>query len=304
MNTKSLQIIGVPLDLGAGRRGVDMGPSALRVAGLNRRLEELGYVVTDSGNITVSIPETQQIGNEQCKFLNEVINVCEKLAKSAKNSLQENLFPIIIGGDHSIAIGTMAGVSSFYRNKNQDIGLLWFDAHADFNTPSSTLSGNIHGMSLSAIVGKWPFELSGIDGMNPGINPQKTVLVGVRDIDEPEKKVLADSGIHIFTMRDIDERGMSNIVEEAIKIATTGTIGFSLSWDMDFIDPSYAPGVGTPVKGGASYREAHLAMEMINDCGKMISLELVEVNPILDYMNTTGNLAVELILSGLGKKII
>jgi arginase len=304
MQNKNVSIIGVPLDLGAGRRGVDMGPSAVRVADLNKKLTRLGYKVTDAGNIPVDIPETQEVGDQQCKFLREIVQICENLAQLVEKSLTQGRLPIVLGGDHSIALGSLAGLAHFYQQQKQNIGLIWFDAHADFNTPETSPSGNIHGMPLSSSLGFGPAELTSIFGIQPKIRPQNTVLVGVRDIDSPEKEVLLSSAVRVFTMRDIDERGMRSVVEEAIRIATQQTIGFALSWDMDFIDPAYAPGVGTPIRGGASYREAHLAMEMIADTGKLRMLELVEINPVLDNINATGNLAVELILSALGKKIL
>ena len=304
MSAKTINIIGVPLDLGAGRRGVDMGPSAMRVADLNKKLATLGYSVEDAGNVPVTIPETQHFGDHQSKFLKEIIQVCEHLAQLVERALDEKSLPIVLGGDHSIAIGTLGGGARYYQRIRQNIGLMWFDAHADFNTPETSPSGNVHGMPLSAVVGVGPQDLTNLHGICPKVKPQNAVLVGVRDIDGPEKELLVSSAVRVFTMRDIDERGMRSVVEEAIKIATQHTAGLAVSWDMDFLDPSYAPGVGTPVKGGASYREAHLAMEMIADTNKLLSLELVEVNPVLDHMNTTASLGVELILSALGKKIL
>jgi arginase len=301
---KPVKVIGVPLDLGAGRRGVDMGPSALRVAGLNKKLSSLGYAVEDAGNIPVTIPETQPCGDQQSKFLREIKLVCENLAGLVRETLERRYLPLVLGGDHSVAIGTLGGMARTYQDSHQDVGLLWFDAHADFNTPETSPSGNVHGMPLAAVVGVGPAELTHLYGICPKIKPHHAVLVGVRDIDASERDLLASSAVRVFTMREIDERGMRSIVEEAIWIASRHTAGFALSWDMDFIDPAYAPGVGTPVKGGASYREAHLAMEMISDSNKLLSLELVEVNPILDHMNATANLGVELILSALGKKIL
>lgn len=301
---KSLTIIGVPLDLGSGRRGVDMGPSALRVADLNRKLSGLGYQVTDAGDVPVSIPETLHFGDDQSKFLREILETCEHLANLVEQTLGRGHLPVVLGGDHSIAMGTLAGVARHFRPGQQTAGLIWFDAHADFNTPQSSASGNVHGMPLAASVGIGPKELAQLCGISPKVRPQNTVLVGVRDIDVQEKELLASSAVRVFTMRDIDERGMRSVVEEAIRIASQHTVGLAVSWDMDFIDPAYAPGVGTPVKGGASYREAHLAMEMIADTSKLVSLELVEVNPVLDHMNTTAALGVELIQSALGKKIL
>jgi arginase len=301
---KPVNIIGVPLDLGAGRRGVDMGPSAVRVADLNKKLAGLGYAVEDAGNVPVRIAETQHFGDQSSKFLKEITKVCEHLAELVEKGLARNSLPVVLGGDHSIAMGTLAGVAKHFHRMNQNLGLIWFDAHADFNTPETSPSGNVHGMPLAAVVGVGPPELTSLYDMCPKIKPQNAALVGVRDIDNLEKELLASSAVRVFTMRDIDERGMRSVVEEAIKIATQHTAGLAVSWDMDCLDPSFAPGVGTPVKGGASYRESHLAMEMIADTNKLLSLELVEVNPVLDHMNTTASLGVELILSALGKKIL
>jgi arginase len=299
-----ISVIGVPLDLGGGRRGVDMGPSAVRVADLNGKLAALGYQVDDEGNVPVTIPETQHYGDPHSRFQAEIVQVCLHLAKLVESCLIQQRLPLVLGGDHSIAIGTLGGVSKYYQARHQDIGLIWFDAHSDFNTPETSPSGNIHGMPLAAVVGNGPKELTHLYDVCPKVRPQNTVLVGVRDIDAREKELLSTSAVRVFTMRDIDEKGMRSAVEEAIKFASQHTAGFVVSWDMDFIDPAYAPGVGTAVKGGASYREAHLAMEMIADSGMLLALELVEVNPVLDHMNATANLGVELILSALGKKIL
>ena len=302
--TKPLTIIGVPLDLGSGRRGVDMGPSAVRVADLNGRVASLGYEVMDAGDVPVSIAETLHYGDSHSKFLNEILQACEHLARLVEETLGKAQLPIVLGGDHSIAIGTLAGVAKHFHGRQDNVGLIWFDAHADFNTPQSSPSGNVHGMPLAASVGVGPERLTHFYGIDPKIKPQNAVLVGVRDIDAQEKELLASSAVRVFTMRDIDERGMRSVVEEAIRIASLHTAGLAVSWDMDFLDPAFAPGVGTPVKGGASYREAHLAMEMIADTNRLVSLELVEVNPVLDHMNTTAALGVELIQSALGKKIL
>ncbi|MFN8009230.1 MAG: arginase [Terriglobia bacterium] len=301
---RPVTVIGVPLDLGAGRRGVDMGPSAIRVAELNQSLEQLGYLVRDSGDVPVSIRETLSSENEKSKYLDAIRQTCVHLTGKVETALRDDRLPIILGGDHSIAMGTLAGAARYYQSHKQAIGLIWFDAHADFNTPETSPSGNVHGMPLAASVGVGPDDLTHIGGVCPKVKPQNAVLVGVRDIDPQEKELLAASAIRVFTMRDIDERGMRSVVEEAIRIASQHTYGFAVSWDMDFLDPSIAPGVGTPVKGGVSYREAHLAMEMIADSQQLASLELVEVNPILDHMNSTAQLAVELIQSALGKKIL
>jgi arginase len=281
-----------------------MGPSAFRVADLNGCLEGLGYEVKDAGDVPVSIRETLNLGNSKRKYLKEISETCVHLSQIVEKTLIDNHLPVILGGDHSIAIGTLAGVAKYYFGHKQSVGLIWFDAHADFNTPDTSPTGNVHGMPLAALVGIGPGELTGLGEVCPKVKPQNAVLVGVRDIDKKEKELLAASAVRVFTMRDIDERGMRSVVEEAIRIASQHTAGFAVSWDMDFLDPSYAPGVGTPVKGGVSYREAHLAMEMIADSDKLVSLELVEVNPVLDHMNTTAILGVELIQSALGKKIL
>jgi arginase len=301
---RRIKIIGVPLDLGQGRRGVDMGPSALRVAGLNARVRALGYEVEDAGNVPVTIAETKPPGDPKAKYLPEVAESCRKHAVWMESILRGGFLPLVLGGDHSIAVGTVAGVSNFYRRKKKKIGLLWIDAHADINTPETSPSGNIHGMPLACCLGLGPVELSGIFGYAPKVEAANVALIGARDLDDGEKRILREQGVHVFTMRDIDERGMRAVMEQGIRIASHGTAGFCVSFDMDAVDPSFAPGVGTPVPGGISYREAHLVMEMIADSGKMISLELVEVNPVIDTANKTASLGVELALSALGKKIL
>jgi arginase len=294
--TNSLAIIGAPLDLGAGRRGVDMGPSAVRVAGLGKRVTSLGYDVTDLGNVPVVQPEAEDPGPADAKYLPQIAALCGRLGEMVEGALRSGRRPLVLGGDHSIAAGTVAGVSRFHRN----IGLLWMDAHADMNTPQTSPSGNVHGMPLACCIGIGPDELL----VSPKVNPAHVALVGLRDVDLIERGTVRDTGVRAFTMRDIDERGMRSVMDEALRIVTAGTTGFHLSLDMDFVDPAYAPGVGTPVRGGATYREAHLAMEMICDSGHMLSMEVVEVNPVIDEANRTADLAVELILSTLGKKIL
>ena len=299
-----LKIIGVPLDLGQGRRGVDMGPSALRVAGLNARLAALGHQVEDAGNVPVAIAEMQTPGDDRAKYLPEVAETCRKHAIWVDEILGHGFLPVVLGGDHSIAVGTVAGVSQFYRRKRKKIGLIWIDAHADINTPETTPSGNIHGMPLACCLGLGPSELAGIFGYGPKVAPASVALIGVRDLDEGEKKTLRKLGVWVATMREVDERGMRTVMADAIKRVSRGTSGFCVSLDMDSVDPQAAPGVGTPVPGGISYREAHLAMEMIADTGKMVSFELVEVNPVIDVVNKTADLGVELALSAMGKKIL
>lgn len=299
-----VRIIGVPMDLGQDRRGVDMGPSALRVAGLNARLRALGYSVEDMGNIAVRVPEEMQVGEKRAKYLPEIAETCKELAQVVARALDEGCLPILLGGDHSLAIGSLAGVSAHFRPRGEKIGCLWLDAHGDMNTPETTISGNVHGMPLACSLGFGPPELTKILGYGPKVAAENCALVGVRDFDTKEKKVVREAGLRVFTMREIDERGMRAVMEEAVARATQDTAGFAASLDMDFVDPADAPGVGTPVRGGVTYREAHLAMEMIADSGKLASLEVVEINPVIDEHNKTAQLGVELMLSALGKKIL
>lgn len=302
---RKIRILGIPLDLGQSRRGVDMGPSALRVAGLEAHLEQLGHVVEDGGNIGVAIAETRQAGAENARYLKEITETCTKAAEKVLATLEEGMTPIAMGGDHSIAVGTVSGVAEFYRRKGQRIGLIWIDAHSDINTPDTSPSGNVHGMPLAALMGLGPEPLRDIFGFSPKVPPENAVLVGVRDIDAAEKANILRAGIKaVYTMRDIDERGMRAVMEEAARIASDGTAGYHVSLDMDWIDPEDAPGVGTPVRGGSTYREAHLAMEILADNGRMVSFEIVEVNPVIDEHNRTADLAVELTTSAFGKKIL
>ena len=301
---RKIRVIGVPLDLGQSRRGVDMGPSAMRVAGLEARLEALGHVVEDAGNVAVAIPEQKKEGQANAKYLKEITATCTKHAELIVKTLEAGKVPLSLGGDHSMAVGSVAGVAEFYRRQNQKVGLIWIDAHTDINTPDSSPSGNVHGMPLAAIMGLGPAELANIYNFSPKVKPENCVLVGVRDIDAIEKENVHRAGIEVFTMRDIDERGMRTVMEEALRMAGRGAAGYHVSLDMDWIDPEDAPGVGTPVRGGATYREAHLAMEIIADHGRMLSFEIVEVNPVIDEHNQTAELAVELAQSAFGKKIL
>ncbi|MGH9683965.1 MAG: arginase [Candidatus Acidiferrales bacterium] len=301
---EKIRIIGVPMDLGQSRRGVDMGPSALRVAGLQARLKQLGRQVEDSGNVPVRQPEEQHYGDKSAKYLEEISEACKGLAEVVKKTLDEDLVPLVLGGDHSIAVGTTAGAAAHFQKKSKRIGMIWLDAHGDMNTPESSPSGNVHGMPLASIMGYGPPELIDLGGIKPMVEPHNVVLVGIRDLDSKERKLVKDSGVHVFTMRDVDERGMREVMAEALRFAGDDTAGITVSLDMDFVDPTDAPGVGTPVRGGATYREAHLALEMIADSKSMVSFELVEINPVIDVHNTTASLGVELILSGLGKKIL
>ncbi len=301
---QKIRIIGVPMDLGASRRGVDMGPSALRVAGLQARIKQLGHQVEDIGNISVKQPEEMSYGEKRAKYLAEIADACKDLAVMVEKSLEESMLPVVLGGDHSIAAGSLSGVAGYFRKKEKKIGLIWLDAHGDINTPESSPSGNVHGMPLAAAMGYGATELVELQGFKPKVEPQNISLVGIRDLDSQEKKLAKKSGVHVFTMRDIDERGMREVMSDALKYAMDDTDGISVSLDMDFVDPSDAPGVGTPVRGGVTYREAHLALEMLADTEAMVSLEVVEINPVIDEHNRTALLGVELVLSGLGKKIL
>lgn len=301
---KKATIIGVLMDLGADRRGVDMGPSAVRVAGLNERMATLGYEVTDAGNILVRNPEMMQITDRHAKYLPEIAEACQKLADHVEAALEAGSTPIVLGGDHSIAIGSVAGLSAFHRKQDKKVGVIWFDAHGDMNTPESSPSGNIHGMPFAAILGHGAKELTEISGFAPKVSPEDCVLIGARSVDPEEAVALKASGIRVVTMRELDERGMSAVMDEAMWLASRRTAGFHVTMDMDFVDPEYAPGVGTPVPGGPTYRESHLAMEKVADSGKMLSFELTEINPVFDISNKTAELGVQLILSAFGKKIM
>jgi len=301
---QKIRIIGVPMDLGASRRGVDMGPSALRVAGLQARIKQLGHQVEDIGNIPVKQPEEMSYGEKKAKYLAEISDACKDLATIVEKTLDENMMPVVLGGDHSIAAGSLSGVAAHFKKKEKKIGLIWLDAHGDINTPESSPSGNVHGMPLAAAMGYGATELVELQGFRQKVEPQNISLVGIRDLDSQERKLAKKSGVHVFTMRDIDERGMREVMSDAMKYAMDDTDGISVSLDMDFVDPSDAPGVGTPVRGGVTYREAHLAMEMLADTEAMVSLEVVEINPVIDEHNRTALLGVELVLSGLGKKIL
>ena len=302
---KAVHIIGVPLDLGGGRRGVDMGPSALRIAGIGEQIAALGYTVLDKGDLPAPIPETQDLRDERKKYIRDIVKVCQKVYQSSLSSLDEGATPLVLGGDHSIAAGSVAAAAEWaQRTKNLPIGLVWVDAHGDMNTPATSLSGNVHGMPLAALLGPEPSELAKIGPFSPKVLPAHTVLVGIRNLDEREKIAVRDSGVHVFTMKDIDRQGIASIVEQAINLAGNGTAGVHVSFDIDACDPLIAPGVGTPVKGGLNYREAHMVMEIVADSGLLTSLDLVEVNPTLDVRNTTAQLGAELACSALGMKIL
>jgi arginase len=299
-----VHIIGVPLDLGGGRRGVDMGPSAFRIAGLGERLAILGVPVVDKGDLVVPIAETRQPGDPRKKYIGEIAGVCRNLFDSAIGSLDQGAMPLVLGGDHSLAAGSVAATAAFLRRRGEAPGLIWVDAHGDMNTPASSGSGNVHGMPLSALIGPEPAELSGLGGFSPTLDPEHVVLIGVRNLDESEKQRVRDSRIHVFTMKDIDRLGIAAVLEQAVELAGRGTGGLHVSFDLDVCDPSIAPGVGTPVKGGLDYREAHMVMEMLADSGRLLALDMVEVNPTLDIRNSTAELGTELVLSALGMKIL
>ncbi len=294
-------IIGAPIDLGADRRGVDIGPRAIRYAGLNDQLRHLDYTIHDAGNLHVPSPEElPPVGASRLKYLEPIARVSEELANTVTAALREDEFPLILGGDHSIALGSISGVARVHKN----LGVIWVDAHADFNTEETTPSGNIHGMILSALSGLGDQRLTHIGGWSPKINTDRIVIIGARDLDVGEQKLLRQHNIHVFTMSHIDQRGIADVVRESIAIAGRDGAPIHLSLDMDSLDPREAPGVGTPVRGGLSYREAHFAMEMFADSHQLVSMDAVEVNSILDRENATAQLAVELILSALGKKIL
>jgi arginase len=302
---RSVHIIGVPLDLGGGRRGVDMGPSAFRIAGLGERVSALGCTVVDKGDLPAPIPETQELRDERKKYIGEIAKVCQKVYQTSLASLDAGALPLVLGGDHSLGAGSVAAAAEWAKStKSLPIGLLWVDAHGDMNTPATSLSGNVHGMPLAALLGPEPSELSRIGTFSPKVVPANTVLLGVRNLDEREKIAVRDSHVHVFTMKDIDRQGIAAVVEQAVNLAGQGAAGIHVSFDMDVCDPLIAPGVGTPVKGGLNYREAHMVMEMVADSGLLTSLDLVEVNPTLDMQNATAQLGTELALSALGMKIL
>ncbi len=296
-------IVGVPLDLGGNRRGVDMGPSAVRLTSLATRIRMLGYDVVDTGDIDVPIPEECHIGDPKMKFAKEIGDVCRALCDRVHAAMKEGRIPVTLGGDHSLAMGSIAGVAKHFREKNERVGLIWFDAHGDMNTPESSNSGNVHGMPLAHVLGMGDESLATIGGFKPKVQAANACLIGIRDLDEREKKLIAESGIRVFTMKDIDRHGVSHVIDEAVEVASRGTAGIHVSFDVDAIDPSEALGVGTPKKGGLTYREAHLCLEIVADSKLLTSLDMVEINPILDVRNTTGELGAELILSALGKRI-
>ena len=281
-----------------------MGPSAFRIAGIGERLAALGVTVVDDGDVVAPIPEIKAEGDPRKRYIREISRICEKLYKTSLAALEKGGLPVVLGGDHSLAAGSVAASADFVRREEKPLGLIWVDAHGDMNTPSSTDSGNVHGMPLAALLGTEPAELSRIGGFSPKVVPEHTVLIGIRNLDEREKEIVRASKVHVFTMKDIDRAGIASVVEQALQLASSGTAGIHVSFDLDVCDPSVAPGVGTPVKGGLDYREAHMVMEMVADSGLLRALDIVECNPILDDRNTTAVLGAELAASALGLKIL
>ncbi|MCC6781981.1 MAG: arginase [Planctomycetes bacterium] len=301
---RKVRIIGVPMDLGADRRGVDMGPSGIRIAGVAEMLRRLGYQVLDVGDVQVPVPESRDKGPARAKYLPEIREACETLRELVRSAMAAGECPIVLGGDHSIAIGTVAGVAEHHRARQEHIGLIWVDAHADMNTPETSPTGNVHGMPLAHVLGLGEPSLAQLGGFAPKVAPENVALIGIRDLDDEEKRTVRRSGVNAYTMRDIDERGMSSIIQEAITKASAGTIGFHVSFDLDGMDPSDVPGVGTPVKGGIDWREGNLLLEAIADSRRMLSFEITELNPILDVRNESGRVAVDMIASAFGKSIL
>ncbi len=300
---RTVRLIGVPLDLGASRRGVDMGPSALRIANLTASLERLGCDVHDDGNLPVPQRESVRRPGGDTE-LEAITIVCRELATRTADVIRSGEFPVVLGGDHSLSAGSVAGAATALAERGQRLGVIWLDAHGDINTPASSLSGNVHGMPVAHLLGHGDPAMAALSSPAPAIRAEDLVYVGLRDVDAAERDLIRELGIRAYTMRDVDERGLTTILREAIQRAGTDTGGIYLSCDADWIDPSEAPGVGTPVPGGATYREAHLAMELLADTGRLVGMDLVEINPVLDRVNRTAELAVELIASALGKRTL
>lgn len=302
--SQTVHIHGVPLDLGANIRGSNMGPAAIRIAGLHQAISSLNIEVVDKGDIPAPLREQIPEKDTAEKYLLQITEACAVLAERTRISFEKGALPLTLGGDHSFAMGSISGVSSALKKKNEKLGLIWVDAHADLNTPETSPSGNIHGMPLAALLGYGHSSLTNIEYEGAKVAPENAVLIGIRSIDGKEKEMCKKSGITYYSMRDIDERGLSEIMKEAVAKASAGTAGIHASFDLDAIEPLYAPGVSTPVTGGLSYREAHLCLEYIADSGKLLALDLVELNPMTDITHKTANLSVELIQSALGKSII
>ncbi|MGH8292245.1 MAG: arginase [Gammaproteobacteria bacterium] len=302
--TKKILITNVHLDLGAGRRGTDMGSSAMHVAGVVPALEKLGHKVVDVHNLGQVSQESAEVGDLRMRYLGVINEVCRELANGVERSLQQGIFPLLLGGDHSQAIGSIAGVARFLKRQGKTLGVLWVDAHTDMNTPDSSPSGNIHGMPLATLLGFGPVELTGICGNGAALSPEHVVVFGVRDVDRGEAQLVKQTGIRVFTMSEIDARGAGACLEEAMQILDRATGGIHLSYDLDGSDPAVAPGTGTPVPGGLNFRESHLVCETLARSKRLLSMEVVELNPILDIENRTGKFAVWLIQSALGRTIL
>ncbi len=303
-SNKPLHIINVPLDLGASRRGTDAGPSAFRIAGLRSAMTKLGYTISAESDISVAAIESGEPKNPSARYKDEILTSCTELAETTLNVLLAGETPLVIGGDHSIAMGTVSGIASFLKRNDEKLGLIWFDAHGDMNRPESSPSGNIHGMPLAHLLGYGDEDLSSILDANPAVVPENVVLIGLRDIDRVEREFINDTGVTAFTMRDIDEMGMSKVARKALEIVNADTAGFHISFDLDGCDPEVIPGSGTLVPGGVSYREAHLLLEQCASDGRMISMEVVELNPFLDQANISAERAVTLIQSAFGSSIL
>jgi arginase len=299
-----VHVLGVPMDLGSGRRGVDMGPSAIRIAGVEERLRELGHKVVDEGDIVIKNMEELKVGNPRARYLAEIARASALLSRKVERIMERGHFPLVLGGDHSIAVGTLSGIGAFCRAHRKKVGLLWIDAHGDINTPETSPTGNIHGMPLATLLGFGVRELTDIGGAFSKVDPKNVALVGIRSLDSGEKSRLKETGVQVHTMSEIDRNGVDRVMKKALARVTDGTDYVHVSFDLDAVDPNVAPGVGTPVKGGLDYREAHLIMEVIAEAGVMTSLEMVEVNPILDQGNASAAFAVELVQSAFGKKIL
>lgn len=301
----AIRLIGVPMDLGASRRGVDMGPFAVRYTDLRERLERLGHEVDDLGNVAVPFREDAERGAQRgARYLGAITTVCRDVAGLTRTALEQGRFPILLGGDHSLAAGSIAGAAAFLAARNERIGVIWIDAHADLNTPGSSRSGNVHGMPLAHLLGHGDTALATVGGIRPAVRPNNVAIVGLRDADEAEREHIVKWKIRTLTMRAIDERGIRSVMDEAIAVASDGTSTLWASFDLDCLTPEAAPGVGTAVPGGMTYREAHLVMEMLADTGRVIGIDLVEVNPVLDEHNRTAGIGTDLLLSALGKRIL
>ena len=302
--SRSVRVLAVPIDLGASRRGTDAGPSAMRVAGLTDSIKKLGHTVSGDVDIDVPAMETRNEKSDSARFLDEILQVCKDLARETRSALAAGDVPLVIGGDHSLAMGSVAGVAAHFREQGEEIGLMWIDAHADMNTPDSSPSGNVHGMPLAHLLGYGDDRLNNIENSRPAVKPEHTVLIGVRDIDGRERDFDRESGLTVVTMRDIDELGMTEVCRRAMQVLTTGTAGFHVSFDVDGCDPSVMPGSGTLVPGGINYREAHQLLENCADTGKMTSMDVVELNPFLDTKNVSAERAVTLVQSAFGRSIL